>query len=244
MTSSETILSILDTCCDAFEFPMLDNGYTYLAATRLTLFRGGADWGLVIEVFGYSVRAGLPDTYLHVFGSDVQGRPGPERYVTRAAWETAMEQAPFHWHRGIHPIEDGDWISEEGQVTPGTSVQLRGQTVPLPADGTAYASAGVALEDPPHVEVHEACRWLAATHRAAVLATEAELAACFGAHMQPILQLDGWHHPDVVDDAHRPSNSESFRMLASVLETGDVSMYAPTEAPNTHWSNWPDGGTL
>ena len=27
----EEILSILDDCCDAFTFPMLDNGYVYLA---------------------------------------------------------------------------------------------------------------------------------------------------------------------------------------------------------------------
>jgi len=35
----EEILSILDDCCDAFTFPMLDNGYVYLAATRLSLYR-------------------------------------------------------------------------------------------------------------------------------------------------------------------------------------------------------------
>lgn len=29
-----------------------------------------------------------------------------------------------------------------------------------------------------------------------------------------------------------------------VLETGDVGLYRPTAPPNTHWKNWPDGGTL
>ena len=32
--------------------------------------------------------------------------------------------------------------------------------------------------------------------------------------------------------------------LAKVLATGDVHAYRPTSPPNTHWSNWPDGGTL
>jgi hypothetical protein len=31
---------------------------------------------------------------------------------------------------------------------------------------------------------------------------------------------------------------------ARVLATGELRHYAPTEAPNTHWSNWPLGGTL
>ena len=51
----EEILSILDRCCDMFAFPMLDNGYWYLAATRLSLYRSATDWAMVIEVFGLIV---------------------------------------------------------------------------------------------------------------------------------------------------------------------------------------------
>jgi hypothetical protein len=47
------ILQILDECCDNFTFPMLDNGYVYPAATRLSLYRTPEDWAMVIEVFGY-----------------------------------------------------------------------------------------------------------------------------------------------------------------------------------------------
>lgn len=62
--------------------------------------------------------------------------------------------------------------------------------------------------------------------------------------MDLILQLNEWNHPDVVDDSERPSGSETFQQLARVLVTGDKSKYAPTNPSNTHWSNWPDGGTL
>jgi hypothetical protein len=56
------ILAVLDRSCNAFTFPMLDNEYVYLAATRLSLYRTAAVWAMVIEVFGFSPRAGLPDT--------------------------------------------------------------------------------------------------------------------------------------------------------------------------------------
>jgi hypothetical protein len=46
---------------------MLDNGYIYLAATRLSLFRSSRDWAITIEVFGYSPRAGIPDTSIYTF---------------------------------------------------------------------------------------------------------------------------------------------------------------------------------
>jgi len=66
---SEDVLAILDQCSANFTFPMLDNGYVYLAATRLSLHRTEADWGMVIEVFGYSPRAGMPDTNIYRFAS-------------------------------------------------------------------------------------------------------------------------------------------------------------------------------
>ena len=59
-----------------------------------------------------------------------------------------------------------------------------------------------------------------------------------------LLQLEEWHHPDVVDDEERPSGSETFAQLAAVLSSGELAHYRPTRPPNTHWVNWPDGGTL
>ena len=35
MHSADEILAALDQACDVHAFPMLDNGYVYLAATRL-----------------------------------------------------------------------------------------------------------------------------------------------------------------------------------------------------------------
>ena len=42
----------------------------------------------------------------------------------------------------------------------------------------------------------------------------------------------------------RPSGHRTFQQLARVLETGDISLYKPTDKPNTQWSHWPEGGTL
>jgi len=84
---ADHILSVLDRCCDAFTFPMLDNGYVYLAATRLSLYRTPADWAMVIEVFGFSPRSGLPDTHIHTFASALYDRDAPEKYVNREAFD-------------------------------------------------------------------------------------------------------------------------------------------------------------
>lgn len=58
-----------------------------------------------------------------------------------------------------------------------------------------------------------------------------------------VLRLDQWNHPDLVSGL-RPSDSETFHQIADVLATGDLSRYAPSLPPNTHWSNWPESGSL
>jgi hypothetical protein len=42
----------------------------------------------------------------------------------------------------------------------------------------------------------------------------------------------------------RPSSYETWQQIAKVLATGDTSYYRPTLEPNTHWSNWPESGSL
>ena len=43
---------------------------------------------------------------------------------------------------------------------------------------------------------------------------------------------------------NRPGSYETWRLIAKVIATGDPSVYKPVLAPNTHWKNWPDSGTM
>ena len=240
------ILSVLDRCCNAFTFPMLDNGYVYLAATRLSLHRSDEDWAMVIEVFGFSPRSGLPDLHVSTFGSRLHQRDAPQDYKSVEAYENYLAQHPHDDHRFFHPIDEGAWQDSDNSelvaIAPATVI-VRGRAMTPPLRD-AYARHGIDLATPDHVEVFELCRYLAAVERNLVLATPAEQRVSVRPEMTTLLELDDWHHPDVVDAAARPSGSETLQQLAQVLETGDVGLYRPTAPPNTHWKNWPDGGTL
>lgn len=222
---------------------MLDNGYVYLAATRLSLFRSPEDWAIVIEIFGFSPRAGLPDTHIHTFASRLHDRDARDRYVSDDAYQRYLAHNPHNESRFVHPIADGDWLDAE-LVAPGASeVVVRGRAHALPT-ADDYLNRGIELEDQEEIRVFELCRYLAAIAREDVLATPAERRISVRPEMVQLLQLEEWNHPNVVDDAERPSGSPTFRQLAKVLETGDAREYRPTAPPNTHWSNWPDGGSL
>ena len=223
---------------------MLDNGYVYLAATRLSLHRSASDWAMVIEVFGFSPRAGLPDTHIYTFASRIHDRDPPEQYRDREAYENYLAQSPHNESRFVHPVEEGDWDGDDEMIAKkAKEVRVRGRSIRLPRIAE-YAKHDIALEEPPRVRVFELCRYLAAVAREDVLASPKERTVSVRPDMTQILQLEQWFHPNVVEDTDRPSGSPTFQQLARVLETGDVGVYQPLTPPNTHWRNWPEGGSL
>jgi hypothetical protein len=211
---ADEILAQLDACAVEYTFPMLDHGYVYLVDTRLHAYRDEERWALMIEVVGYNPRGGGLDDTLYLFGNCLARAPG-------------IANEDF-----LHPIDDDveDPDSPE-DARPGLrQVSVRGQVIELPVHRDPWPMA-------------ELFRSLVPGHRELLFATEQQLRARVPADLPQILQLEEWHHPDVVAD-ERPSQSETFRALADVLVSGDPGRYRPTQPPNTHWSNWPDGGSL
>jgi hypothetical protein len=246
MMTADQILKILDECCSAYTFPMLDNGYVFLAAPRLSLHRSPQDWALVIEIFGFSPRAGRPDVTVHTFASRLRDRDKPDQYVNRKAYEAYLRDNPHNEVRTFHPIGDDDWQdAEDVELVSEDAMQitLRGQPFDMPHID-AFAKHGIDLSEPPRVQVFELCRYLAAVRRRDVLATLKECRCSVFGELKELLVLDQWNHPDIVEGDIRPSGHRTFQQLARVLETGDISLYKPTDKPNTHWSHWPEGGTL
>jgi hypothetical protein len=243
---AQHILSILDQCCDTYEFPMLDNGYVYLAATRLSLYRSEDDWAIVTEVFGFFGPSGDPDTQICTFASRLRNRKSTTDFVSMDAYNDYLRQNPYNESRSIFPIEQRDWQDTEHWqfLAEGSrSVVVRGQKLPIPAIDE-YARYGITLTRNPRIKCYEFCRLLAAIAREKVLATPSERRENVLPELRQIMQLEEWNHPNVVDDEDRPSGSETFQQLAQVLVTGDVNCYRPTLEPNTHWKNWPQGGSL
>jgi hypothetical protein len=72
-------------------------------------------------------------------------------------------------------------------------------------------------------------------YRDQLFATSDELAKFFPRGWPPeFLVLDDWHH----DDFEAPSRTETYRLLARAIATGDAGLFRPRQKPNTHWKNW------
>jgi hypothetical protein len=94
-----------------------------------------------------------------------------------------------------------------------------------------------------HFMGHHLLRGLLPEHREALLATEEERRSGLREGIPQFLQLNEWQYPDILN-RELPSETESFALLAESMAAGDATLYRPTIPPNTHWSNWPEGGSL
>lgn len=228
--SEKEVLDQLDECTENFVFPMLDNGYIFPITQRLSCYRDEHRWAMIIECFEFNVRAGEQDgvnNCLHVYGNCLDREPGIRNedfiYVTDDPPEGPVFEDCF-----VRPVA--------------RSIMIRSNIVPFDISKSALAEKGVNVADE-RVTAADLLRSLLNEYREQFLATEAELRARIPEDLPLILRLDEWYHPDVAND-ERPSENETFQMLAKVLATGDVSQFKPSKEPNTHWSNWPDAGTL
>jgi hypothetical protein len=239
-----SILEILDAGCRSAAVPMLDNGYLYLAATRLSLFRSDEAWAMTFEIFGFSPRTGEPDVSVWTLGNQLVNRKTASDFVDERGYAAYLRAHRYDEAAFFSPIDGDQWIEDdwtEMVAEDAPDVTLRGRKVPIPA-AHAFAAFQIDLRDPPRIRVFELCRYLAAIDRQSVLATEHERRTHVGT-LPELLVLDDWHHPDTVT-GEVASDTRAFRSLAAVLDTGDVSAYDPSEIPNTHWRNWPEGGSL
>jgi len=245
MQSVDEVLEVLDTCCAAYTFPLLDNGYVYPAAARLSLHHSEADWAIVIETFGYSPREGVPSTVVQTFGSRLVKRKTADDYVNAKAYQNYLKEHAHDEFRSVYPFGD-DWeaIDDEEMVAEGAQqVSLRGTVMQLPPV-QGYAELGIELEEASRVQLFELCRAIAGLRRNQVLATMEERRENVDPALREILVLEEWRHPEFIEHEEKPSDSEAFQQLALAVVTGDIKRYRPTLPSNTHWRNWPEGGTL
>jgi hypothetical protein len=231
---SRDILVQLDKCAEEFTFPMLDNGYTYPVESRFSGYRDDDRWALIIEVFGFHNRAGGHDgiqNCVHIFGNCLDFEPGTNNSNFLYVTDNSPEGETFDQ-------EYGDSLNLNVKT-----MLLRGDSIQIPRDPDFYASRQVELEAPPEIKIWEFLRGISKDHGDSFLATEEEIRARIPKDLPAIIRLNEWFHPDLADD-EKPSECETFQMIARVLETGDLNEYRATKMPNNHWANWPVGGTL
>lgn len=211
---ADEVLAQLDQAAADFQFPDLNNGYYYAVDARLHALGDPARWALVVETVGYNPRAFNLIDVIHTFGN----------CLTSGA--PGYEDEDFHGR-----IDNMDDV--ESTDDPETYLG----TAPLVVRGHAIRVGAPKGED-----LFSTFRRLVPAHRDLLFGDDAEVRRRLPADLPQLLQLEEWNQPDLFETP--PSRSETYQLIAVVLESLDPARYRPTLAPNTHWSNWPDSGSL
>ena len=237
------ILGVLDACASSFNFPAMDNGYVYPAASKLSVYRSEEDWAFVIEVFGYSPRSQDPDISIYTIASKLIDRNSKDNYVTVEAYNNYLLNNPHNELRSIYPIANNEWQNQDepDYVNVGSVCTLRNLDVTVP-NSASFLEVGIQLEEQ-IPQSFEFCRYLASRHHDLVLCTEKERRISVAPEMELLVQSGEWVHPDISGD-EPPSASKTFKDAALAITSGSTEKFTLCENPNSHWSNWPDAGTL
>jgi len=228
-TSKEKeVLDQLDECAANFVFPMLDNGYSYPIDTRLNLFLKNETWSIIIQAVGYDYRAGAVQNVLYTFGNCLKLKPG----INNENFITLFD---------ITPIEDetNNILVKEGI----DKIMIKGKDIPIKISREQLLSRDIVPEVGDRMTIFELFRYLTVDLRGLFLSELKDLKKQLTLDIPQILQLEEWFHPDIAKN-ELPSKNQTFKQLAKVISTGNISDYILTHKPNTHWSNWREGGTL
>jgi hypothetical protein len=237
----KAILEHLDQAARDIAFPMLDNGYVYPADVRLSIYRDSVEWLMIMEQLGVFVSkvTGCEafQNCLYLFGSPVVLEPALANMDILYPIESLPDDQLFE--------DDEYWEDQyEWNIRPeARALCVRGQRIAFDTSAEALAQRGLELVYPPNIDPVVVLRSLLPEHRELLLATEEELDARNPTNLPLFMRLDQWFHPDLAA-GDLPSDCETFQLLAKAIASGDSAVYRPTCASNTHWRNWPEGGTL
>ena len=234
MIDRDEILRQLDSGSESFDFPMLDNGYYYHGDQKLTIFRDNTRWAISIEILAFNNHEyeieGIT-TIADVFGNCLLG---------------GNDNTNFNHFASDDKVKT--FLYDEINYTPylnpeATSIMIRDKRIPIITDRQHYLSKRIVLEYSDKITPWEFMRGLIPEYSNLFWLTRTELSRKIPDDLPVFMTLDNWRHPDLLND-EKPSDIETFKQLADAIVTGDIKLYSTKETNNTHWTNWPDGGTL
>lgn len=224
-------------------FHLMSDDDLYLSNTRITLFADNARWAIVFELTGYNMRAECISTELTYFGnclSNLDKGGLNNKYTSNKKWLGNI-------------VDCNDFKEIEVEyyfVNPlAKSIQLRGKNILIEQDYKKYESKGIHinLEGNPKkmIDFPALTRYLNSEYPELFNATDEELRLCIPPDLPKLMTINEWHHRDYYfndsfpsEEGTRPSEYETFPMIANILVTKDTSLWQPKLKPNTHWKNW------
>jgi hypothetical protein len=236
------ILAALDNNAAYNFFPDLEHGYFYTAGSRITLFADDTRWAIVFEKIGFGNRSGRAELELNYYGNcllNLDGAGLDDRYICNTKYLTLIDGNDFQNIEG-----DFELVAKDA-----ATVRVRDKELAIEHDPTKYAAKGIEIQtfDNPEklIDYQSLIRYLDEAYPEALRATNTELRTCLPQDLPFLFKINAWHHQSYSEwGGLKPSEYETFPLIADVLVTKDISKWTPTLEANNNWRNWPEAGGL
>jgi len=238
-------------------FINLEHPYFFTASSRLTLFADKKRWAIVFEKSGYANRGFRGEIELSYFGNCLRNLKDGEDNST-----SNMKTIVLIDNKEMERIEAGNFELVGKNIN---TIKVRDSLFSITNDRRFYTQQGIHDTVYDHdneehlVDIPTLIRYLSEQHPAAFRATNEELRTCLPIDLPKLMTIDNWHHEsfDVLPAyalngirngyeiyGKKPSDYETYRMIANVLATRDTTKWKPTLKPNNNWRNWPRAGYM
>ena len=246
-TDQETYHFFID-----FEHP-----YFYPAGSRLTLYADENRWAIVFEKSGYSIGNSCGEIELEYFGNCLQNL---KNGIAGDTASSNMKAVILIKDTDLEKIDNGEF--EELVARQQDKIQVRDTILPIEQDSSKYIAKGIEPRDydnPKRLfDFYSLIRYLDGEYPHIFRATDKELRMCLPENLPKLMQIDQWHHeayskhkvPTSPTMYHyetigkKPSEYETYRMIADILVSRDTTKWRPTLKPNNDWRNWPNAGHM
>jgi hypothetical protein len=218
------ILSQLDKAALEYQFPIFNNVNYPAAGMRLTAFRDDAEWLIVFEKVAYSDAEGTFLNMIYAYGNKL-AKPGFQAQSVRRV----VKEVP----------SDPIWDDEMNFLLDMSnfSLLINGSIRQFSPSEDIYNKAKINLNDDSDSAL-KVLRLIMYFIPDEVFSNDDELlAACNRANIPKFIQLNEWHHPDVLK-GELPSHSVCFQTLAQAIAENKIELFSCPEEINTHWSCW------
>ena len=227
-------------------FLILGDENVFLSSCKINLFADDKRWAIVFEKTAYSTPAGHMTLELYYFGNCLQNLDKAGSYNQ---FVSNLESfSPFVKIKDLKAIEtDFELVSKDAK-----DIIVRNIPIPIEHDKSKYEEVGIHIdiddEDNPLelIRFSELTRFLNEKHPALFSATDEELRTCLPIDLPKLMTIDKWHHRDYYVsrdypealEGSKPSEYETFLLIADVLVSKDTTRWKPTLMPNNDWRNW------
>jgi len=246
-TDQETYHFFID-----FEHP-----YFYPAGSRLTLYADEKRWAIVFEKSGYSTGNNCGEIEFAYFGNCLRNL---QNKIPGNSTTSNMKHVILINNTDLEKVDNGEF---EGLVANDKDkIKVRDTFLSIEHDTSKYLAIGINPRDydnPKRLfDFYSTIRYLDEQYPDIFRATDKELRMCLPDDLPKLMQINQWHHktyakykhmtsPTTYEDEEvgtKPSDYETYKMIADVLVSRDTTKWKPTLKPNNDWRNWLKAGHM